>query len=57
MFFRFLQQLYMYHLHDLSVVDKTAFLECVTDVYAYMCICHNLALLFQVICVLENLLY
>ena len=47
----------MYHLHDLSVVDKTAFLECVTDVYAYMCICHNLALLFQVICVLENLLY
>ena len=43
-------------LHDLYILDGTAFLECMSDVCVYMCICYNLALLFHVLCVFENLL-
>ena len=45
------------HLHGLYILDETAFLECVSDVCVYMSICYNLALLFHVLCVFENLLY
>ena len=35
------------HLHDLYILDETAFLDCMSDVCVYMCICYNLGFYFM----------